>query len=131
MTMSQPSQAALQLNILDGDIAVLTFDQPGSRANTLGQAVQGELEKHVAHLAARKELRGLILRSGKPGMFIAGADLRELGAARPDPETARRLVQRGLDIIAAFESLPFPTVALIDGACMGGGLELALGFDYR
>src|SRR5947209_16702942 len=64
-------------------------------------------------------------------MFIAGADLKELGGARPDPDTARRLVRRGLDLIAAFESLPYPTVAAIDGACMGGGLELALGFDYR
>src|SRR5262249_18381324 len=76
-------------------------------------------------------LLGLILASGKPGMFIAGADLKELGSAKADPELTRKLVQRGLKIIERFESLPFPTVALIDGACMGGGLELALGFDYR
>src|SRR5262249_3245280 len=65
------------------------------------------------------------------GMFIAGADLRELGTARPDPDTTRRTVRRGLAVIAAFESLPYPTVAAIDRACMGGGLELAMGFDYR
>jgi 3-hydroxyacyl-CoA dehydrogenase/enoyl-CoA hydratase/3-hydroxybutyryl-CoA epimerase/3-hydroxyacyl-CoA dehydrogenase/enoyl-CoA hydratase/3-hydroxybutyryl-CoA epimerase/enoyl-CoA isomerase len=129
--MSQPKQPALQLEILDGNVALLTFDQPGSRANTLGQAVLAELERQAADLASRKDLRGLLLRSGKPGMFIAGADLRELGGAKPDPETARKLVQRGLNVIAAFENLPYPTVALIDGACMGGGLELALGFDYR
>jgi 3-hydroxyacyl-CoA dehydrogenase/enoyl-CoA hydratase/3-hydroxybutyryl-CoA epimerase/3-hydroxyacyl-CoA dehydrogenase/enoyl-CoA hydratase/3-hydroxybutyryl-CoA epimerase/enoyl-CoA isomerase len=129
--MSQPTQAALTLEILDGDVALLTFDQPGSRANTLGQAVMGELERHAADLASRKNLRGLVLRSGKPGMFIAGADLRELGSARPDPETTRRTVQRGLAVIAAFEALPYPTVAAIDGACMGGGLEVALAFDYR
>src|SRR5438105_3258851 len=129
--MAASAEAATKLEILDGNVALLTLDQPGSRANTLGQAVLGELEGRAKELAARAGLTGLILRSGKPGMFIAGADLKELGGARPDPETGRRMVRRGLDLIAAFESLPFPTVALIDGACMGGGLELALGFDYR
>ena len=85
----------------------------------------------MPQLKARGDLRGLIFRSGKPGMFIAGADLRELGSAPHDPDTARKLVKRGLDLIAGFEALPYPTVAAIDGACMGGGLELALGFDYR
>src|SRR5262249_7100124 len=75
--------------------------------------------------------QGLVFTSCKPGMFIAGADLKELGAAKPDPATSRRSVQRGLDIIAALENLPYPTVACIDGACMGGGLELAMGFDFR
>ena len=129
--MSQPAQPAVRLEIADGDVAVLTLDQPGSRANTLGQAVLGELEQHVAALSGRTDLRGLVLRSGKPGMFIAGADLKELGGARPDPDTARRLVRRGLDLVAAVEKLPFLTVAAVDGACMGGGLELALGFDFR
>src|SRR6202035_1430776 len=82
-------------------------------------------------LSSRNDLKGLILRSGKPGMFIAGADLKELGAAKSDPEHNRQLVQHGLGIIAAFEALPYPTVAAIEGSCMGGGLELALGFDFR
>jgi 3-hydroxyacyl-CoA dehydrogenase / enoyl-CoA hydratase / 3-hydroxybutyryl-CoA epimerase / enoyl-CoA isomerase len=125
------SQTAVRLEFLEGNIALLTLDQPGSRANTLGQAVQGELEAAVAQLKSRNDLKGLILISGKPGMFIAGADLKELGGARPDPELTRKLVKRGLDLVAAFESLPYPTVAAIDGACMGGGLELALGFDFR
>src|SRR6185437_14931916 len=113
------------------DIALVTIDQPGSRANTLSQSMLGELEGMVGQLKSRGELRGLIFRSGKPGMFIAGADLRELGSAPQDPDTARRLVKRGLDLIASIETLPYPTVAAIDGACMGGGLELAMGFDYR
>lgn len=125
------TQPALQLDFVDGPIALVTFDMPGSRANTLGQAIQTELEGILEQLRQRSDLVGLVFRSGKPGMFIAGADLRELGAARPEPEVARRLVKRGLDIIAGFENLPYPTVAVIDGACMGGGLELALGFDYR
>jgi 3-hydroxyacyl-CoA dehydrogenase/enoyl-CoA hydratase/3-hydroxybutyryl-CoA epimerase/3-hydroxyacyl-CoA dehydrogenase/enoyl-CoA hydratase/3-hydroxybutyryl-CoA epimerase/enoyl-CoA isomerase len=129
MTPSQSS--ALRLEILEGSIGVITFDMPGSRANTLGQAVQAEFEKLLGELSNRKDLRGLILKSGKPGMFIAGADLRELGSPKVSAEVSRALVKRGLDIVAAFEKLPFPTVAAIDGSCMGGGTEVALGFDYR
>src|SRR5260370_20023564 len=129
--MSQAAPSAVRLETRDDNIAVLTLDQPGGRANTLGQAVLGELEAAARELAGRTGLKGLVLRSGKPGMFIAGADLKELGGARHDPDHTRKMVKRGLDLIAAFENLPFPTVAAIDGACMGGGLELALGFDYR
>jgi 3-hydroxyacyl-CoA dehydrogenase/enoyl-CoA hydratase/3-hydroxybutyryl-CoA epimerase/enoyl-CoA isomerase len=126
-----PSAKALRLEVRDDGVAVLTFDLPNSRANTLGQPVLAEFEEMVAELARRTELRGLVLRSGKPGMFIAGADLRELGSLRDDPVANRAGMKRGLDIIAAFEALPYPTVAAIEGACVGGGLEVALGFDYR
>jgi 3-hydroxyacyl-CoA dehydrogenase/enoyl-CoA hydratase/3-hydroxybutyryl-CoA epimerase/3-hydroxyacyl-CoA dehydrogenase/enoyl-CoA hydratase/3-hydroxybutyryl-CoA epimerase/enoyl-CoA isomerase len=132
--MSQGEANALRLEVLDGNIALLTIDQPNSRANTLGQAVQSDLERVLGEVDAlhkRTPLQGLILRSGKPGMFIAGADLNELGRPAPGREETRRTIQRGLDIIARFESLPYPTVAAIDGACMGGGLELAMGFDFR
>jgi 3-hydroxyacyl-CoA dehydrogenase/enoyl-CoA hydratase/3-hydroxybutyryl-CoA epimerase/3-hydroxyacyl-CoA dehydrogenase/enoyl-CoA hydratase/3-hydroxybutyryl-CoA epimerase/enoyl-CoA isomerase len=129
--MSDATRAALRLEVLDGQVALATLDQPGSRANTLNQGLLGELEAFVAGLAGRTDLRGLIFRSGKPGMFIAGADLRELGVVPDDPELKRKLTRRGHDVIAAFEGLPFPTVAAIDGACLGGGLEFALGFDYR
>jgi 3-hydroxyacyl-CoA dehydrogenase / enoyl-CoA hydratase / 3-hydroxybutyryl-CoA epimerase / enoyl-CoA isomerase len=122
---------ALRLEVLDGNLGLLTLDQPGSRANTLGQAVLGELERQVAELAGRTQLRGLMLQSAKPGMFVAGADLKELGGPKRDADTVRQMVRRGLGIIAAIEALPYPTVALIDGPCLGGGLELALAFDYR
>ncbi len=125
------TQGALRLEVRDDGIGVITFDQPGSRANTLGRAVLADFEGLVEQLRGRNDLRGLILRSGKPSMFIAGADLRELGAAQADPAQVRELTRRGLAIIAGFESLPYPTVAAIEGACMGGGLELALGFDFR
>lgn len=121
---------ALQLDF-DGKLAVVTFDTPNSRANTLAQAIQTELEDVLRRLRERTDLEGLIFQSGKPGMFIAGADLKELGAAAGDRAQTQKLVQRGLDLIAGFEALPYPTVVLIDGGCMGGGLELSLGFDYR
>jgi 3-hydroxyacyl-CoA dehydrogenase/enoyl-CoA hydratase/3-hydroxybutyryl-CoA epimerase/3-hydroxyacyl-CoA dehydrogenase/enoyl-CoA hydratase/3-hydroxybutyryl-CoA epimerase/enoyl-CoA isomerase len=126
---SAPS--ALRLETLPSSYALLTFDLPGSRANTLGQAVLAEFEHVVKDLASRKDLPGLILRSGKPGMFIAGADLRELGRATQTPDLNRQATRRGLELFASFEQLPFPTLAAIDGSCMGGGLELVLSFDFR
>ncbi|HVS37672.1 MAG TPA: 3-hydroxyacyl-CoA dehydrogenase NAD-binding domain-containing protein [Gemmataceae bacterium] len=128
--MAASPEAATRLEILDGNIALLTLDQPGSRANTLGQAILGELEGRIREIAGWPGLVGLLLCSAKPGIFIAGADLKELGAPAA-PDVARRMVERGHGLVAAVEALPFPTVALIDGACLGGGLELALGFDYR
>ncbi len=125
------SQAAVRLAIRDDQIAVLTLDLPGSRANTLGQAVIGELEAALAQIAGRPDLKGFILHSGKPGMFIAGADIKEFAGAKHDAALTHKAVQRGHDLVASVERLPFPTVAAIDGACMGGGLELAMGFDYR
>lgn len=130
MTTS-PNANALSLQYTDDAVAVLTFDLPGSRANTLGRAVLAEFQSVFDALASRTDLRGLVLRSGKPAMFIAGADLKELGSISPDPAINRAVVKAGLDIVAAVENLPFPTVAAIEGACVGGGLELALGFDYR
>jgi 3-hydroxyacyl-CoA dehydrogenase/enoyl-CoA hydratase/3-hydroxybutyryl-CoA epimerase/3-hydroxyacyl-CoA dehydrogenase/enoyl-CoA hydratase/3-hydroxybutyryl-CoA epimerase/enoyl-CoA isomerase len=132
MSSSSPASGpALRLEVLDGAVGLLTFDQPNSRANTLNQAVLGELENILAQLKKRQDLRGLILRSGKPGMFVAGADLRELGTSRPGADVSRAATRRGITIIGGFESLPYPTVAAIEGSCMGGGLELALGFDFR
>jgi 3-hydroxyacyl-CoA dehydrogenase/enoyl-CoA hydratase/3-hydroxybutyryl-CoA epimerase/3-hydroxyacyl-CoA dehydrogenase/enoyl-CoA hydratase/3-hydroxybutyryl-CoA epimerase/enoyl-CoA isomerase len=128
---AKPAEAAFRLDVRDGGIGVLSFDTPGSRANTLGQPILVELEQVLGRLSSRSDLRGLVLVSGKPGMFIAGADLRELGTARPEPAQIRASVNRGLEVFARIEGLPYPTAAAIDGACMGGGLELALAFDYR
>ena len=122
--------SALRSDIVQG-IAFVVFDQPGSKANTLSQAVQTELETLLTQLESTPDLQGVVFASGKPGMFIAGADLRELAGATPSSDEARRLTQRGLDLVARIEKLPCPTIVLIDGGCMGGGLEIALGFDYR
>lgn len=144
--MSAPKPgASLHLDFVQPGIARITFDQPGSRANTLNQGVQTEFENLLTQLEKQPDLQGVIFCSGKPGMFIAGADLKELASVKSvnmasslpaaggegNSFDARTLTLRGLSFIGRFEKLPCPTVILIDGACMGGGTELSLAFDYR
>jgi enoyl-CoA hydratase len=113
-------------------IARITLDEPNSRANTLHRAVWEQLAAACRQLADRVDLIGLIIQSAKPGIFIAGADLREIAdLPTDDPERTRALVRRGRDVLAALESLPFPTIAVIDGAALGGGFEVALACDSR
>ncbi len=123
--------AALRLDFVQPGIARITYDQPGSKVNTLNQGVQTEFESLLSQLEQTPNLQGLIFCSAKPGIFIAGADLKELASVKPGAIDARTLTLRGLNFIGRFEKLPCPTVALIDGATMGGGTELALAMDYR
>jgi enoyl-CoA hydratase len=122
------SDPAIRLAVIDG-IARLTFDQPNSRANVLSTALWTEFGKALDELAHRPGIAGLILDSAKPGIFIAGADLKELSEA--DEGQVRSLIELGHRVLATLEQLPFPTVAAIDGAALGGGLEVALACDFR
>jgi len=125
------SEAALRLTIADR-VARLTFDQPNSRANVLSTALWTEFGKALDGLVHRPDVKGLVLESGKPGIFIAGADLKELADADPaNPAPTRVLIELGLRVLETLEALPFPTVALIDGAALGGGLEVAMACDFR
>ncbi len=123
---------AFRVEELDGKIALVTFDLPDKKVNTLGQAVLRELAGLVAGLARRTDLRGLLFQSGKPGQFIAGADLNDLAMlAYINAEQAAGALGAGHQIFNGIGALPFPTVALIDGNCMGGGTELTLAMDDR
>ncbi|WP_406694974.1 3-hydroxyacyl-CoA dehydrogenase NAD-binding domain-containing protein [Singulisphaera sp. Ch08] len=123
---------AFQLEELDGSIALLTLNLPDKKVNTLSQTVLAELAKWIGQLTRRTDLRGLLFRSGKPGQFIAGADLKELASlAYASPDQVGQAIDFGHQLYSAVTRLPFPTIALIDGNCMGGGTELALAFDER
>jgi enoyl-CoA hydratase len=123
---------SLSLDIRPDQIALVTIDQPSSRANILSTQLWAELAGMLSRLEARTNVSALMLRSGKPGMFIAGADLNELADASADnPGPTQAFIEQGLAVLAAIEALPFPTVALVDGYCLGGGLEVALACDFR
>ena len=111
------------------DIATLTLDVPGQSANTLSAAVLDELEQTLAQLEAQP-MRGLIIVSAKPAGFIAGADIREFEQI-DDAAHATELARRGQTVFGRLARLPFPSVAVIHGYCLGGGLELALACTYR
>ncbi|GMQ80064.1 MAG: fatty acid oxidation complex subunit alpha FadB [Planctomycetia bacterium] len=125
-------QQTLTLSMLEPDIAVLTFDQPGTSANVLSRDVLGELETHLNTLDERSDLAGLILRSAKPGMFIAGADIREFlaGLGAPRDEIIQ-MAQRGQQLFGRLARCNYVTVAAIDGVCVGGGSEMSMWCDRR
>jgi len=124
--------AAFTLSQVEPDIAVLTLDVPDKSANVLSESVLQELAAHLDQLEARRDLAGLIIQSGKPGTFIAGADLREFASSLDVPaETVREMCRRGQELFARLSRCDFVTVAAMDGVCLGGGAELAIWCDRR
>jgi 3-hydroxyacyl-CoA dehydrogenase/enoyl-CoA hydratase/3-hydroxybutyryl-CoA epimerase len=111
-------------------LATLTFDSPEKKVNVFTRAAFRELEEVIGEVASRKDIGCLILLSGKPGNFIAGADVEEI-ARVTDPVEAEAGSRVGHRLFSAWESLPFPTVAAVRGICLGGGLEIALASTYR
>ncbi|MBI4293002.1 MAG: enoyl-CoA hydratase/isomerase family protein [Betaproteobacteria bacterium] len=110
-------------------IGWLTFDKADSSTNTLSADVIAELAAILDALRTQRA-RGLVIRSGKASGFIAGADVEEFTRVE-STEQALAIVRRGWDLMNKLAALPFPTLALVDGFCMGGGLELALACRYR
>src|SRR5688572_19039100 len=127
--MNGPAPSAWTL-VTDADgIAWLTFDKPGTSTNVLSRDTLVELDAQVQALRQQR-LRGLVIRSGKASGFIAGADVREF-VQLTSAEQGFELVRSAQRTFDAIEGLPCPTVAIIHGFALGGGLELALACRYR
>jgi len=114
--------------IREENIARLHFERSDKPVNVLDEACIVQLEAHLDALETEPP-KTLVLESGNPGCFIAGADL-DLIAAVTDANDATKLAERGQSLCRRIEVLPSVSIAMVRGACMGGGLELALACDY-
>ncbi len=110
-------------------VAWLLFDRQGSSTNTLSSEVLEELDVVLAELESRRPT-GLVIRSAKKSGFIAGADVNEFRGAS-DPAVVETAIGRAHGIIDRLEALRVPSVAVIHGFCLGGGLEVALACQSR
>ena len=111
------------------NIAWLHFDKADAGTNVLSMEVLEALDLHLQQIAAQCP-RGLVILSDKPNGFIAGADITSFSAVKTGAQ-ALELLHTGQAVFNRLESLPFPTVAMIHGFCLGGGLELSLACRYR
>jgi len=125
--MTEPT--ALSLSVEDG-IAVLTFDLPGESVNKFSPAVIEEFTGYLALLERDQAVRAAVLISGKPGTFIAGADIDQFLAFRSADDAAQASAF-GHTIMRRIETGRVPLVVAVEGACLGGGLEFALAAGYR
>src|SRR5690606_13131349 len=113
-----------------GEVAIVSFDLPNEPVNKISQAVGWELEQLLDRLAADEGTTAIVLRSGKPDGFIAGADIEEFLVLRTSDE-ASRLARDGQLLMQRVADSPKPVVAAIHGACVGGGLEMVLACRAR
>jgi 3-hydroxyacyl-CoA dehydrogenase / enoyl-CoA hydratase / 3-hydroxybutyryl-CoA epimerase len=113
----------------ENGIAWLVIDKQGASSNTLSEEVISELDDVLATIE-RQAPKGLVIRSGKTGGFIAGADVGEFRGTINAADLEVRL-GRAHTIIDRLDRLKLPTIAVIHGYCLGGGLEVALACDYR
>jgi 3-hydroxyacyl-CoA dehydrogenase / enoyl-CoA hydratase / 3-hydroxybutyryl-CoA epimerase len=133
MSEKQQEQAALTLEISGDGVAWLVFDKPGARVNVLTGEVMARLDALLGEVEAGARdgrIRAVVVRSGKDGSFIAGADVNQI-AALTDPREAEEGATLGQRVLTRLDRLPVPTVAAVDGTCLGGGTELILACDAR
>ena len=111
-----------------GGVATLTINRP-DKLNALNAATLGEMEQAFEHCRTSESVRALIVTGAGEKAFVAGADIKEL--AQMTPLSAKDLAYRGQQVLARLEHMGKPTIAMINGFALGGGLELALACTLR
>ena len=115
---------------IQNNIATLEIDCKNEKVNILSLQVLNELDEKLNEIIQNKSIKLLLIQSGKKNTFIAGADIKEIQTFK-DEEEVLGLLEKGHSIFNKLENLNIPSVVYINGACMGGGLELALACTYR
>lgn len=130
MSKSKTKTRATDIEVRGNGVAVLTLDTPDSKLNVLSPPVFEELDGRFDELAANSDVIALVIRSGKPGSFVAGADIKFLNTIQTVEEGAE-MSRAAQGVFQKLSNLKFPVVCAIDGVCLGGGLEMALACHYR
>ena len=112
------------------DLAVIWFDLPGEKVNKFSSTVMIEFSALIDDLARSTDIRKVVFASAKSSIFIAGADVTEFTRATSEDQ-AREYVRLGQQVFQKLAKLPQVTVAAINGACLGGGCEMAISCDWR
>ncbi len=125
-----PKKSAFKLEIRDDDIGIVHINVPGEAHNVLKAEFADDFSALFEQIRGKGRLKAIVMISAKPGSFMAGADIKmfEQAKSAKDVEALSRQCQTAF---AQIENLPIPVVAAIDGACLGGGLELALACRAR
>ncbi|MBI3952164.1 MAG: enoyl-CoA hydratase/isomerase family protein, partial [Acidobacteria bacterium] len=111
-------------------IGVVRIDKPGEKLNTLSISLMDEVQELLSRIEREPGLKAIVLISGKPDNFIAGADINDFLKFKT-AEEATKMSRMGQEFINRFATSRIPVVAAINGSCLGGGLELVLGCHYR
>src|SRR3989338_3868207 len=114
----------------EGSIGTITFDAPDVKVNVLTSDVITRFDGILDKIKNGPALTALIIQSAKKDIFIAGADIKEIENI-VEINDGKMKSQAGQRVLNKLEDLAFPTVAVIDGAALGGGCELALACRYR
>ena len=130
MTVAEAATANAFTVERDGDMLVVWFDLPGEKVNKFSGAVLRELDGLLDQIRTMSDVRFLVFASKKQGIFIAGADINEFTRVTSMQE-AEDFTRFGQRVFLKVGALPQVTVAAINGACVGGGCELAINCDYR
>lgn len=125
----KPAAGLIRREIGEDGVCVLTFDRPNTSANIFDRNTLEELNEHLNFLDRSSGIKGLVVTSAKPSIFIAGADLHALGQLTTDE--LGEYIRLGQRVFNRLEALGIPTVAAIHGACVGGGYEICLACNYR
>lgn len=123
------SAQAVTLKVRNG-VAVIKLDIPNEKVNSLTEQVSEETRNIYNQVQNDNSIKAAVIISGKPGSFIAGADIRMLKKCKT-PEDGTRLSKEGQDFFESLERSSKPIVSAIMGNCLGGGLELAMATQYR
>jgi len=123
-------ERSIETKLKDNGVFIISLDVSGESMNVLRLSLIEELQTALEKANDNPDVKAVIFTSGKQDNFIAGADISMIDAA-DTAEKAAELAKQLQDATLLIEKCKKPSVAAIHGACLGGGLELAMAFDYR